>query len=84
VPFDANAPSRTSGTIVSNYPHIAIYQQNNCLSSPIAAAWDNALMCDQTATVRRIMFTNLADPYIFNHQTMKVLYLYNASDVLDP
>jgi len=30
------------------------------------------------------MFTNLADPYVFNKQKMKVLYLFGIKDYFDP
>lgn len=53
--------TRTRGTIVSNYPHIAQYNQNKCPSSPNAAKWDNAIMCNQDITIRRIYFTNLLE-----------------------
>jgi hypothetical protein len=51
--------TRTSGTIVQNYPHIGRYNQNNCPPATVAAAWDNTIMCNQNVKIRRIYFTNL-------------------------
>jgi hypothetical protein len=84
IPFDGNYRNRTSATIVNNYIHIALYQQNNCVSAPNGTKWNNALMCDQTAIVRRVMFTNLQNPNVFKRQIMKVLYLTNASVQMSP
>jgi len=65
--------TRTSGTIIHNYTHIALYHNDKCPQANNVAGWDNAIMCNQDITIRRIMITNLADPYIFNAQYMKVM-----------
>ena len=41
-PFDGG--SRTSATIVWNYPHLA--EETNCLGATTPSEWDNALLCD--------------------------------------
>jgi len=81
--FDADASmapvfdgiNRTSGTIVSNYQHIAAFEQNHCVSATQPTKWDNTLMCDQSITIRRVMFTNLAVPNNFFQQPMKATVL---------
>lgn len=76
--------TRTSATIVSNFSHIATYNQNACPQALSASDWDYAVMCDQTVTIRRVFFTNLQDTQIFNAQYMKAVELTNIEDVVDP
>jgi hypothetical protein len=42
------------------------------------------VICNENATVRRVMFTNLANTATFKGQTMKAIYLSNASQLIDP
>lgn len=81
--FDGNTIGRTSATIVSNWPHIASYQQSRCVNSTSPAKWDNAIICDQTVTIRRIFITNALNLNDFNNQFIKVAQLNNIDQVLD-
>lgn len=84
VAFDGNSISRTSATIIQNYNHIANYQQSHCVSAANTSLWDNAIICDQTIKLRRILFTNLIDLYTFNGQYMKVAPINSLNDLVDP
>jgi hypothetical protein len=55
--------NRSSATIVYGFPHIATYNQNTCPKATAPLAWDNAVMCGPTVTIRRVLFSN-----IINHQ----------------
>jgi hypothetical protein len=76
--------TRTSATIVSNFPHIAAFEQNICLSASQPEKWENAVMCDQSATIRKIMFTNLNLPNNFNKQAMKATVLNTFNETVRP
>ena len=67
--------TRTSATIISNFAHIGAYNQDVCTQSPNPDGWDNAYMCDQTVTIRRVYFTNMMDPYVFSAQYMKAVQI---------
>jgi hypothetical protein len=53
--FDATP--RTRATISFGWPHLL--QDRACQPASNPTLWDNACICDQTATVRQVMFTNL-------------------------
>lgn len=53
-----NSGSRTSAALVANFKHISD-DTTACLPATTPATWDNALACDQTTIVRRVIFTNL-------------------------
>lgn len=76
--------SRTSATIVSNFAHIGNSNQIACKPSSAPGEWDNAYMCDQTVTIRRVYFTNMLDSYVFNHQFMKAVEISTIETVVDP
>lgn len=76
--------SRTSATIFSNFAHIGAYNQDVCTQSTNPAAWDNAYMCDQSVTIRRVYFTNMMDPYTFSAQFMKAVEISTIEEVVDP
>lgn len=84
--FDGTA--RTSGTIVSNWPHIAMAQQDKCPQASDTAGWDNAIMCNQLVSLRRVVFTNLAPTALFKSQYMHAYELAQITDttpiILDP
>lgn len=75
---------RSSATIVSNFAHIGTSNNNACLQSSTPSVWDDAYMCDQTVTIRRVFFTNLIDPYVFSTQFMKVMEISSIEEVVDP
>lgn len=76
--FDGS--SRTSGTIVHGFNHIASFHQNTCPAATTPTNWDDAIMCDNTQTVRRVFFTNIADRRLFSKQYMKVTQLTHIND----
>lgn len=53
--FDSN--TRTSGALTYGWPHLL--QDPACLNSSTPDLWDNGAVCDQTVTVRQVMFTNI-------------------------
>jgi len=63
--------SRTSGSIVHGFPHIAAFNQAECPLATTEANWDGAVMCGPAITIRRVWFTNLDDQQLFNAQNMK-------------
>jgi len=62
--------SRTNATITYGYNHIASYHADKCPPALNPSQWDNAIMCDQTITIRRVWFTNLAPVANFRSQFM--------------
>lgn len=76
--------ARTSATLVWNYPHITLYNQDACSLASNSTKWGGAIMCSQAVTIRRVMFTNLADPYIFNAKRLKAIQIDNFEEVVDP
>ncbi len=76
--------NRTSGTIVWNFPHIATYNGNACPRATNTAAWDNAVMCDQTVTIKRVLFGNIINKQLFVSQQQKAAELPSISSPFDP
>ena len=68
--FDGGSASRTSATIVYGYTHLAA--EAACSPSNATSKWDNALACDQSVTVRKVMFTNFINKELFQRTPMKV------------
>ena len=80
--------SRTSGTIVHGFPHIASSNPSLCPAALSPGNWDGAVMCGASATLRRVVFTNLANHQDFASQNLRATELSNVTDVvpatLDP
>lgn len=76
--------SRTSSAIIQSYNHISNYFQNVCPSASDAGSWDNALMCNSNVTIRRVIFTNLADLRLFKGQSIKVMPINDINQTIDP
>jgi len=74
--------TRTSGTIVQNFPHIAQYNQDKCTPASDPAAWDNAIMCNQDLTIRKIVFSNLMEHKLFVNQNISVVQINSPSEVV--
>ena len=72
-----NSLSRTSGTIVGNFRHLA--DDPVCTPATTPSVWDNALVCDETAQVRRVMFTNLGSMGLFASTPMKIQLISDVS-----
>ena len=66
--FDSS--SRSSATIMANHPHIG--QETACLTPTSTSDWDDTLACDETITIRKVMFTNIHEPGIFTFVPMKI------------
>lgn len=66
-----------SGTIVSNFNHIAKYHQDNCPPAAIPLNWDNAIMCNQNIKLRRIFFHNLLPFNTFDNTAMGIIPINN-------
>lgn len=79
---NANNPT-TSAAIVHNYNHISGYNQQSC-RAPAENKWDDAILCDQSVTIRRVFFTNLIELNTFNAQFMKVIPINSFEEVVDP
>ena len=73
--FDSK--NRTRATITFGYNHIASYHANTCPNATNPLNWDNAVMCDQTISIRRVWFTNIMNPESFKFQKMKVAQITN-------
>lgn len=52
-----NSSVRTSATLTYGWPHLL--QDPACRNASNSSKWDNAAVCDQTATIKQVMFTNL-------------------------
>ena len=72
--------ARTSATIVYGWNHIANYNQNTCPLATNKAAWDNAIMCDQSVSIKRVVFTNLVNAQLFKDQFIKTAELTRITD----
>ena len=70
--FSANfdGVSRSSATIVKNWPHIA--EESACFDTDNTTKWDDVLLCNESITILRVMFTNLLDKNEFKSAPMKV------------
>ena len=73
--FDST--NRTSATITHGYDYIANYHTTTCPKARTSLNWDNAVMCDQTISIRRVWFTNIMNPASFKFQKMKVAQITN-------
>lgn len=51
--------SRSAGAITSYWPHIHLDNPTVCPNATTPSRWDNAIFCDSSLTVRRVMFTNV-------------------------
>jgi hypothetical protein len=80
--FAFDQKTRTSGTIVHSFPHIAAYNPTVCPSPLNSTDWDNAVMCDQTVSLRRVVFTNLGKHQDFAAQLLHSAELPNITDTL--
>ena len=76
--------SRASGTIVHGWPHIAAFNQATCPQASTPSAWDWAVYCNPTVTIRRVWFTNLQDVQSFNAQWMKITEIQTTTEVVSP
>lgn len=66
-----NGYFNNSATLVWGYNHLT--QQNSCRQAISPTQWDNLVLCDQTITIRRIIFTNIISLANFDAQNMKVI-----------
>jgi hypothetical protein len=74
--------NRTSATIVYGYPHIALSNPTVCPRANSSADWDDAVMCDSSVTMRRVVFTNMGTHQDFAGQMMKTTELANINDTV--
>lgn len=65
-----NGMTQTSSTIMFGYTHIT--DETHCVASSNPTKWDNAVACDSTLVIRKIVITNLADTNDFSKQPIKV------------
>ena len=65
------------GFATAYYPHLLT---PNCKRSAI---WDDGLICDNTAQIRRIAFSQQTPSGIFNGQDLKILRFQGSLDTLD-
>ena len=70
--------SRTSATLVKNFPHLA--GETNCLPATTPSAWNNGILCDQTTIMRGVMFTNIMPEYSFKHIGLKAQHIADSSE----
>ena len=74
--------SRSSATIVHGWPHIAAFNNNTCPFPSNSSNWDGAVMCDNTITIRRVMFTNMIEHQLFNGQNMQATEIQAITDTV--
>ena len=74
--FDGS--SRSSAAIVYSFPHLE--QESACLPATTASEWDSTLACDQTVTIRRVMFTNIEPDYTFKWTPLKAQVLADVDE----
>jgi len=73
-------PNGTFGGITPYFDHLRI--PGRCFN--ITAKWDNSTYCDQTITLRSVLFSN-ADPYSdFVGQNLRTYRLTNLTDFRNP
>lgn len=66
------------GAILYNFPHIA--QNPACLAPTDSTLWDNAVYCDSTVAVRRVVFANLLIKQNFKSQKIHAQQIDNITD----
>jgi hypothetical protein len=74
--------TRTSGTIVQGFPHIAAYNPTDCPQPSTPTNWDGAVMCGPSVTIKRVMFGQLMNAQLFKNQFIKIVELSNINDVV--
>lgn len=52
-----NNAALTSATLTFGFPHLL--QNSACKTATAPAKWDSATVCDNTVTIRQVMFSNL-------------------------
>lgn len=63
-------------TIVRGWPHIV--QNDACNLAATPGDWNNAAVCDNTVTVRRVQFANLKKSSVFDKTNQKVVQITDA------
>ena len=71
---------RASASIVSGWNHIG--QHSNCTQATDNTKWDNAYMCDQSVTIRRVAFANLLVQQNFKSQFMHVSQIADVNSLV--
>ena len=77
--FDGTTRSQ-GGTIMHGWNHIKQFHSSTCPVASTASAWDDAIYCDHTETVRRVVFTNMQSKSLFLGQPFKVTELATIND----
>ena len=74
--------TRTNATITYGFNHIASYHADKCPPALVPTQWDNAIICDQSITIRRVWFTNLAPFANFQSQYMMAAELADINQTI--
>lgn len=53
-----------------------------CTKASNSALWDNTLVCDASAQVRRVMFTNIINPVLFSRAPMKIQLISDVDEIV--
>ena len=62
--------TRSQGTLVWSFNHIE--GETGCVPASASGDWDDTLLCDDSVTVRGVMFTNIMPVNNFKHTAIKV------------
>ena len=73
-----NGIAKPSSSIVYGFKHLAA--DASCAAATNPAAWNNAVICDETAKVRGVMFTNFLPHSRFVHLAMKTQLLSDSTE----
>lgn len=74
--FNGSTP-RVNSAIVPYFPHLDV--AGKCFNNTNSLLWNTSLICDNTTTVRNVMFTNTISFDLFENQPIK-FYALNAFD----
>lgn len=73
-----NGVSKPSSSIVYGFKHLAA--DTSCAAATTPADWGDAVLCDETAKVKGVMFTNFLPHSRFVHLAMKTQLLSDSTE----
>jgi hypothetical protein len=72
--------NRTAATLVNNWTHLAV--EGACANATNPAVWNNAIVCDESLTIRRVLFRNLLIANEFKSIQIKAQRIADVSEVV--
>jgi hypothetical protein len=77
---DFNQDTRSYGQILHGFSHLI--DEPGCDIPTDTNAWGYRLLCNETVPLRRVMFYNMKDPYLFDSMAMKIQVLGDINETV--